>query len=36
LNGAGLFLHEPHPSKVLKEYQLKLAIQFLTRENHLP
>jgi hypothetical protein len=34
--GAGLFIHEPHPSKVLKEYQLNLAIQFLTQENHLP
>jgi HicA toxin of bacterial toxin-antitoxin, len=34
--GSGLFIHEPHPSKILKAYQVKLAIQFLRTEGHIP
>jgi hypothetical protein len=34
--GATLFVHEPHPSKLLKAYQVNLAIKFLRRENHIP
>jgi hypothetical protein len=30
------FLHEPHPSKVLKAYQVRAAIQFLRNEGRLP
>jgi hypothetical protein len=30
---AVLFLHEPHPSSVLKEYQIRAVIQFLRKER---
>lgn len=33
---AVLYLHEPHPSKVLKSYQIRLAIQFLRQEGRIP
>jgi hypothetical protein len=29
------FIHEPHPSKILKSYQIRDAIRFLTREGHI-
>lgn len=32
---AAHFIHEPHPSKVLKSYQIRDAIAFLTREGHI-
>lgn len=32
---ATLFMHEPHPSKVLKDYQVRAAIHFLRQEKHL-
>lgn len=35
-SGAVLFLHEPHPSKVLKVYQIRAVIQFLRQEGRLP
>jgi hypothetical protein len=31
--GVTLFMHEPHPSKVLKAYQLQAAIDLLRREG---
>lgn len=31
--GVTLFMHEPHPSKVLKAYQLREAIDLLRREG---
>ncbi len=31
-----LFIHEPHPAKVLKSYQVRDAIDFLTKEGMLP
>lgn len=31
--GVTLFMHEPHPSKVLKAYQLHEAIDLLKREG---
>jgi hypothetical protein len=31
-----LFMHEPHPSKVLKAYQVREVIQFLRRERKIP
>lgn len=31
-----LFLHEPHPSKVLKAYQVREVIQFLRKERRMP
>jgi hypothetical protein len=31
-----LFLHEPHPSKILKAYQIREVIQFLRRERKIP
>lgn len=34
--GSGLFIHEPHPTKVLKAYQVQLALQFLRTEGHIP
>lgn len=34
--GALLFLHEPHPGKILKAYQVNDAIAFLTQEGHTP
>ena len=30
---ATMFLHEPHPAKVLKPYQVADAIDFLTKEG---
>jgi hypothetical protein len=36
ISGSGLFIHQPHPSSILKAYQVKLAIQFLRNENHIP
>jgi HicA toxin of bacterial toxin-antitoxin, len=32
---ATFMAHEPHPSKVLKQYQLKDAITFLRGEKHI-
>jgi hypothetical protein len=29
------FIHEPHPSKILKSQQIRDAIRFLTREGHI-
>jgi hypothetical protein len=34
-SGATLFMHEPHPSKVLKAYQVREAIRFLKQEGHI-
>jgi len=34
-NGA-LFIHEPHPAKVLKLYQVNDAVDFLRQENKIP
>lgn len=31
--GVTLFMHEPHPSKVLKAYQVREAIDLLRREG---
>ncbi len=31
---ATLFMHQPHPSKVLKAYQVREAINFLKQEKH--
>lgn len=33
---AVLFLHEPHPSSILKDYQIRAAIQFLRKERRIP
>jgi hypothetical protein len=30
------FLHEPHPSKILKAYQIRGIIQFLRKERRIP
>lgn len=35
-NGALLFIHEPHPAKVLKNYQIRAVIQFLRQERRIP
>ncbi len=32
---ATLFMHEPHPGKILKAYQVKDAIHFLKQEKHI-
>jgi hypothetical protein len=32
---ATLFIHEPHPAKVLKSYQVRDAIHFLKEEGYL-
>jgi hypothetical protein len=32
---ATLFMHEPHPAKVLRAYQIKDTIQFLKQEKHI-
>jgi hypothetical protein len=32
---ATLFIHEPHPSKVLKPYQVRDAVDFLEQEGFL-
>ncbi len=34
--GSLLFLHEPHPAKILKAYQIRAVIQFLRRERRIP
>jgi hypothetical protein len=34
--GALFFLHEPHPSKILKAYQVRAVIQFLRKERRIP
>ena len=31
-----LFLHEPHPSRILKAYQVRAVIQFLRHERKIP
>lgn len=31
-----LYIHEPHPAKVLKSYQVRDAIHFLKKEGILP
>jgi hypothetical protein len=31
-----LFLHEPHPAKVLKAYQVRAAVMFLRKERRIP
>jgi hypothetical protein len=33
---ATLFMHQPHPAKILKAYQVREAIHFLKQEKHLP
>jgi len=33
VTAATMFLHEPHPAKVLKPYQVADAIDFLTKEG---
>jgi hypothetical protein len=33
---SSLFIHEPHPSKVLKVYQVKDVIHFLREERQIP
>jgi hypothetical protein len=30
------FLHEPHPAKILKAYQIREVIQFLRKERRIP
>jgi predicted RNA binding protein YcfA (HicA-like mRNA interferase family) len=30
-----LFMHEPHPAKILKAYQVRDIIRFLKQEGHL-
>jgi hypothetical protein len=30
------FLHEPHPSRILKAYQIRAIIQFLRNERKIP
>ena len=32
---ATFMIHEPHPAKVLKAYQIRDAIAFLKQEKHL-
>lgn len=32
---ATLFMHQPHPSKILKAYQVREVIQFLKQEKHI-
>lgn len=34
--GATLFIHEPHPNKVLKPYQVRDAVDILKRGGFLP
>lgn len=36
MKGAALFMHEPHPSSILKAYQIRAAIKFLRGEGKLP
>ena len=33
--GATLFIHEPHPGKILKSYQVRDAVDFLRQQGHL-
>jgi len=33
---ATLFMHQPHPVKILKAYQVREAIRFLKQEKHIP
>ncbi|MGC2161714.1 MAG: type II toxin-antitoxin system HicA family toxin [Silvibacterium sp.] len=33
---ATLFMHQPHPTKILKAYQVREAIHFLKQEKHIP
>lgn len=33
---ATLFMHQPHPSRILKAYQVRETIQFLKQERHIP
>jgi HicA toxin of bacterial toxin-antitoxin, len=30
------FLHEPHPSRILKAYQIRTVIRFLKKERRIP
>lgn len=30
------FMHEPHPSKILKAYQVRAVIQFLRQQRRIP
>jgi len=30
------FMHEPHPSRILKAYQIRAVIQFLRKERKIP
>lgn len=32
---AAHFIHEPHPSKVLKSYQVRDAVAFLTKQGYI-
>ncbi len=32
---ATLFMHQPHPAKILKAYQVREAIRFLKQEKHI-
>jgi hypothetical protein len=32
---ATLFMHEPHPSKILKAYQVRETLRFLKQEKHI-
>lgn len=32
---AAFVIHEPHPYKLLKAYQVRAVIEFLTKEGHL-
>ena len=34
--GALLFMHEPHPSRVLQAYQVRAVIQFLRKKRKIP
>jgi hypothetical protein len=36
ISKALFFLHEPHPSKILKAYQIRAIIQFLRKERRIP
>lgn len=33
---ATLFMHQPHPARILKSYQVREAIHFLMQEKHIP
>jgi hypothetical protein len=35
VTGARFTLHEPHPNGILKEYQVRLVVEFLVTEKHL-